>query len=503
MNGTMALRMCVVMPRSVMFVPGAVMMPMLMFSSRVVTTRAAGRPIVHTSRSRGQALPLVLAFVCLGSIAWIALYHVGQTASARVRLTHAADAVAYSGAVAQARSLNMLAYINRAHVAHQVAMAHLVTLSSWAQYGQTQSQQRSSRNPPPKLIAGLFGAAVGNAYAQARATDDIEPALAHAFQQHDDVVHQILQQASASVVESMTKSRQQMMWRVLRANYPEYGGESGETEDGPLQIVLLSDGLPGYIRSYPGRQFGRLRRMVEHAAQRYGFLQRRNQTRRYDRLVKDQCPTKRHELRRRGNTRLDIDGYWSARDTLSFHALRSNRWIGCYYREYAMGWGDNSRQSKKNPRTGDQPPHEFAQQDFWRWVQERTTWDLFSGRSNPLAKAYASSSGLHWTSRGLPDYYELNDDIAYRPLRFAIQIRQSATSLVTAEGANARAVPMGRYAYHGLAADEFVTVNSAAQAYFAPPSQNDGNNELASLFRPYWQARLSPILRSDLPRAGP
>lgn len=281
--------------------------------------------------TRGQALPLVLALLSVGSVAWIALYSVGQTANARVRLTHTADAVAYSGAVAQARSLNMLAYINRAHVAHQVAMAHLVTLSSWAQYGQTQSQQRGARNPPYTLISRLFGASAGKAYVQARATEDIAPALAYAFQQHDDVVHQILQRASGSVMESMKDSRQQMMLRVLRANYPEYGTEAGQLE-GPLPMTLLTDSLPGYVRSYSGRETGRLRHMVEHAAQRYDFLLDRNQTRRNDWIVKDQCPAKRHELRRRGNTRLDADGRWSARDTLSFHALRSNRWIGCYYR---------------------------------------------------------------------------------------------------------------------------------------------------------------------------
>lgn len=452
---------------------------------------------------RGQALPLVLALISVGSIAWIALYNVSQTASARVRLTHAADAVAYSGAVAQARSLNMLAYINRAHVAHQVAMAHLVTLSSWAQYGQTQAQQRASRNPPSTLIKGLFGASVGKAYAQALSTEDIAPALAHAFQQHDDVVHRILQQSSVSVVESLKNSRQQMMSRVLRANYPEYGGEGGRPEGGPLQIALLSDGLPGYIRSYPGRQAGRLRHMVEHAAQRYDFLQRRNQTRRHNSIVKDQCPAKRHELRRRGNTRLEIDGNWSARDTLSFHALRSNRWIGCYYREYAMGWGDNSPQSKKNPRPNQRPPHGFAQQDFWRWVHKHTTWDLSSGRSNPMAKAYAEFSATHWASRGLPNYYELNDDAAYRPLRFAIQLRHSAARSGMQGVTNSRLTPIGRYAHHGLGANGFVTVNSAAHVYFAPPSQNDGNNELASLFRPYWQARLSPILPGDVSRTQP
>src|SRR3546814_7669572 len=78
----------------------------------------------------GQALPVALALAAVCGMALVALYNVGQTAAARVRLTHAADAAAYSGALAQARTLNLLAYINRTQVAHQVAMAPLVTLAS-------------------------------------------------------------------------------------------------------------------------------------------------------------------------------------------------------------------------------------------------------------------------------------------------------------------------------------------------------------------------------------
>src|SRR5690606_23197958 len=104
------------------------------------------------SAQAGQALPVVLALAAVGGMALVALYNVGQTAAARVRLTHAADAAAYSGALAQARALNLLAYINRAQVAHQVAMAHLVTLASWAQLGQAHARQQSIRNPPASLI---------------------------------------------------------------------------------------------------------------------------------------------------------------------------------------------------------------------------------------------------------------------------------------------------------------------------------------------------------------
>src|SRR3546814_2539631 len=79
----------------------------------------------------------------------------------------ALDAAAYSGALVQARALNMLAYINRAHVGHQLAMAHLVTLGSWASLGGAQASQLKSGNPPGYLIAMLFGPDHGAAYAAA------------------------------------------------------------------------------------------------------------------------------------------------------------------------------------------------------------------------------------------------------------------------------------------------------------------------------------------------
>src|SRR5690606_27874810 len=57
-------------------------------------------------------------------------FETGTVLAEKVRQDHVLDAAAYSGALVQARSLNMLAYIHRAQAAHQVAMAHLVTLGS-------------------------------------------------------------------------------------------------------------------------------------------------------------------------------------------------------------------------------------------------------------------------------------------------------------------------------------------------------------------------------------
>jgi len=448
---------------------------------------------------RGQALPLVLALAAVGGVALVALYNVGQTAAARVRLTHAADAAAYSGALSQARALNLLAYVNRAQVAHQVAMAHLVTLASWAQFGQAQSQQRARGNPPATLIGALFGPTLGTAYARASATGSAVPELARAFQQHDQAVHQVLQQASASAVSHLPETRRQTMLRVLHANYPEFYpayGAQAVAQHGPLSLRESPDAAAGYLQQYAGNAPASLRGMVESAAGRYDFLRPRTLTRHSAWIVHRSCPTRRHELRRRGGTWLGSDGRWGALDTLSYHALRSNRWIGCYFREYAMGWGQGGRPFLGSDEYIDKPPQDFSQQDFWRWVHEHTSWDIFSGRDNPMANSYAVAGGVRWSSRGLPSYHELAGRVSEQPLRFAIQVRQTAAALSTTDAASQVAAPMGRYAYAGLRAGEAVTVASAAETYFAPPPAA-GPLEFAGLFRPYWQARLSPVAVGD------
>ena len=443
------------------------------------------------SRQYGQSLLLTVVLMAAGGLMWLLFYQVGQVAGERARLTHVADAMAYSGAVAQARSLNLLAYINRAEVAHQVAMAHLVTMASWAQFGQTQSQQAAARHPQPSLIRRLFGVAAGNAYARARVSGDIAPELAHAFQAHDAVVHQVLARASVSVAGSMAQHRQQLMQQVLAANYPDYPTNAPDfpSRESP-RFSVLSDGLAGAVTGHTGNEPGPLRDAIEQAAARQAFLQRRKVTHRNRWSVDERCSTRRHELRRRGRTWLDENGRWVALDTLSFHAVRSNRWIGCYYREYPMGWGQH--QSSTSTFAADRPPQFFSKQHFWRWVREHTSWDLHSGRSNALANAHALFDALKWHSRGLPTYHMLDSHDRYRALRFAIQVQRSRRVSFPAKFEPR----LEKMHSDDLSSDSvpgaMATVQSAAEAYFVAPSSSDSHGQsLASLFRPFWQARLS------------
>ncbi|WP_313619394.1 pilus assembly protein TadG-related protein [Achromobacter sp.] len=451
----------------------------------------------------GQALVLGMLVAVVGAASLVVLYNLGQTVEAKSRLTHAADAAAYSGALAQARALNSLAYVNRSQIAHQVAMAHLVTLGASAQYLHSMQSQRSRGNPPASLIAMLFGPDMGSAYQSASAPSDAKARLARAFDQHDRVVRRVLEVAAREVVADLQQSRDRIMRRVLAANYPAHAGvgDAGAAASSPLSMQLLTDGWPGYTESSAATRKIGLRPATEEAAGRYGFLDSRSQTRRNGWMVDPRCPLHRHELRRRGSTWLGPDGRWGAIDTQSYHALRSNRWVGCYYREYAMAWG--TAQGEKSNAPADleyveEPPLDFSQEDFWRWVEQSTSWDIFAGATNPMANSYAMAAAQRWPGGGLPAYREIAMSRAAAPLRFSLAVSLGSGVLKTTDAGSAVAAPGGRFRYAGLGRSGAVKVSSAAETYFSRPERRaDGRGELATLFRPYWQARLSAVTQQE------
>nr|WP_255468085.1 hypothetical protein [Achromobacter sp. UMC71] len=446
------------------------------------------------------------------SVALVMQYNLGRTVESRSRLTHAADAAAYSGALEQARQLNFLAYVNRTQIAHQVAMAHLVTLGAAAQYMRTLAGQRNRNNPPAALIGMLFGPDTALAYLAARGKPGAEADLARAYAEHDRVVHRVLDKGAASAVAGLPASRDRLMRAVLQDNYSQAGGGVGlaafSRTDAAPSLRLLSDGWPGFIQRQAATRRAGLRPAVEQAAARFGFLARRNETRRNPWPVSMYCPILRHELRRRGSTWLGPDGRWGALDTQSFHALRSNRWVGCYYREYAMGWGTAQGQKSKAPpdlEYVEAPPEDFSSQDFWRWVELSTNWNIFDGATNPMANSYAMAQVQRWPGLGLPGYREVALRRGAEPLRFAVAVSLAGNVLPTTDAASQVAAPAGRFRYAGLGDGGTLTVTSAAETYFArPDARPDGRPELATLFRPYWQARLSAVTPAEtlLARGG-
>lgn len=425
-------------------------------------------PAAASSRSQGgQALVLGMLLAALLAAAMLRYFVVGQVAAARSRQLHALDAAAYSGAQVQARALNMLAYINRAHTGHQVAMAHLVTLGSWALLGGAQARQVAMGNPPTYLIGMLFGSSHGAAYAAARRATGFNRLaathgeLAAAYADHDQTVRSVLVAAQRDIVRSLPAVRDQAIRDVLARNYPEL------PRGFRFDVRFDADGWPGYLQTQSGQ--GVLRQLVQHAAGLYPFLARRHHTRFNTWSVQPLCPLLRHQLRRRGFTQLDAQGIWQSVDTYAFHALRFNRWVGCYYREYPMGWGwvpARSSRPLSEPHVMHAPDN-FSSRDFWRWVSEATNWDIITGTGNPLATSRAAAARQRWRWGGLPAHISLSSMALRHPSGFALTLRLAGPE--------------------GL----LIITQTAAESFFARPHKRaDGRHERANLFHPYWQARL-------------
>lgn len=418
---------------------------------------------------QGQALVLGMLLLGVAMLAFLRYFDVAQVVGAKSRQTHALDAAAYSGAVIQTRALNTLAFINRAHAAHQIAMAHLVTLGSWASLGGTEAGQLISGNPPAYLIGMLFGANHGAAYlAASKATGfkvlaKTQGELARAYSKHDDAVRNVLLAAQNDIVTTLPTARRLAIEAVLAENYPDWGLGSD------FQLRIDYDNWPNYLKSYQASQA--FRPYVMDLSRFFGFLSSRNYTAKNNWVVEARCPNLRHQLRRRGNTELDENGLWQSADTQSYHALRSNKWIGCYYREYAMGWGwiPSAISQAFNDVYTDNPPDNFSAQDFWRWVQEATDWDLLAGTGNPLANSKAVVSKQRWEGGGLPAYFDVS--------HFA---HQGGT------------LSIGLSLRHPGPDGVQITTRSAAHTFFARPiPRNDGLQEHPNLFNPYWQASLA------------
>jgi len=91
-------------------------------------------------RQDGQTVLWFLATVAACCCVFALVYNVGQVANHKEATINAADAAALSGAMVEARMLNFQAYTNRAMIANEVTIAQLVSLDSWVQYDNNMMQ---------------------------------------------------------------------------------------------------------------------------------------------------------------------------------------------------------------------------------------------------------------------------------------------------------------------------------------------------------------------------
>ena len=423
--------------------------------------------MLRNSRQTGQVMLLGLVLCGAGVLAWGLMLELGRRVHDQSSLNRATDAAAYTAALIQARALNLHAYLNRAHIAHQLGMAHIIAVATATQYRAKLARQARIRNPPPSLIGAFFGPQHALAYTSALrgGLPDLDSlqTFRDAFLRHERHVHQVIAQVRQLQIKDFERQREQAIHQVLIANVGHSGGAlRGDTlQQLGLKVDLTLDDAKGLVVQHSANT-PIWRDFLSTLVEQYDFLSERKHTQRNVWMINPRCPLKRHELRRQGHVRLGRDGQWRSEESLSFHALRYNKIVGCYHREYPMGWAALSTQGSQQTleMAGIELP-DFSRQVFWRWAKTQR-------RGTSLTQLFGRKSETKWASKGLGQYAALASGRDDKPVRIALKVSQT------------------------LDKHSVISALATAHAYFQDPTQSRS----PSLFEPYWRATLIPNLTS-------
>lgn len=425
----------------------------------------------------GQALVLALLLLFMGLLALFFLFSTGQVAATKARLTNAADAAAYSAALWRARVLNFHAYANRAIVAQEVAVAQAVTLVSWSKYFEhfTQNAQVLAAVFPPLAPVLQSAAQVAT---QARTLTEFAAAdevfwRAAADTGYKEILQrsQELLQLSAGVFGAGAAANE-----IARANDPAF-----------FAYALTDVGeFERFTRRYASdADRERIRDLVLRSLDPFTAGPRSEDQILW--LLPSSCllslsdPSGWFQMfRKRGGTAL-APGLerWEAADTASMHDNRRSGFLGlnCRRRELVpLGWGAAEAGPAagailSNPGDVNLNPAALA----------AATGEI-DGANLPGFDSYGGISRVRELN------YEGFSNRRYPTSSLAVLARVERGSVRTANTLN---LGTGRLRLFERFAGDRLWALAAGEVYFRRPPDAGTGSEYASLYSPFWQARLA------------
>ena len=453
-------------------------------SRRVV--RPAAPAGARVAAQSGQVLPASIVFLLIIGGLFYLMANAGQTVTEKIRVTNAADAAAYSAAVVEARALNYDAYINRAMVANQIAIAQMVSFSSWVNYFATAADNFGANAtdvnffllPNPKvavLDVAFAGTAFVAAYFGGRQVQDYADYIVDGagiiITVHDVAVRALsLSQKAVHANLTLGIRQGQIAKQVAQAMDPRLDAE----------VVRVSHGFDLFTKNYgrhggSGDERGRFADVTTRS--RDEFTRERNWT-----VDSFDIPLVRRDpsLKKRGGT--DLVGYdeWRAVDTLELHGRR----FGCG--RFGLSWCDDIRKPigwgaiEVDAGGGDVGPGHHGN----AYVENPTT--AQQADSAMKSPPYAMFSGL-------PDSREIRNIDPSADVSTGITVRVSKAQADTLTSGNAaKAKPSGSLAlFNDHPAAGQIAALSRAQVFFDRiAARADGKDEIGSLYNPYWRVRL-------------
>jgi hypothetical protein len=419
---------------------------------------------------KGQTLLLGLVLMFAGCLGLYFLFNTGQLSATKQKLTNSTDAAAYSAALWRARVLNFHAYSNRAIVAQEVAVAQAVTLVAWSKYFETLTTNIAnfaSWFPPATVLQGLAQVAtLSSDLAEQAAGIEIKARAA------EDIGYKELLQKSQEILNITvgTFGMGAVANEVIKAN------------DSSFFAFALPDETTGsdFTRRYESdadRQ--RLKDIV--TASLDPFVTDRGKA--LSILPPGFCiPTRLNQvlsrfIKRGGTTMGTSLERWEAADTLSTHYWKAKAWY--------------------NPLCGGEPEfiplgYGAAESSASQQAGMLLNNPGYSAYFNPRATA-ATAFDMMMDSdySGITKVRELNyeglSNTRFPTSSVAVLARKERATLHTSAQLG---VGTGRLQLSENLADNRIWALAAAEAYFQSPHDTDSSVEYASLYSPYWQARL-------------
>ncbi|HKR76477.1 MAG TPA: pilus assembly protein TadG-related protein [Rhodanobacter sp.] len=482
---------------------------------------------------RGQALILAIIALLVLCIGVIVVFNTGQATSKKVQLINAADAAAYSAAVQQARAYNLIAYMNRASVANEVAAAQMVSWYSWMNF-----TLRGTDNfkDAVQAIAIIFDVSIVGSEVGA-ALQDVVTALNEVKTVVKTIRDgmQVAFSAGMTAIGAINKAYSLASYAIAKVDSQESlklvpeivkRNTAGEATIGARGYALLEEGAlqaMSYSNHYqiPASSSGA-------AAGRYGAD-------RYANVVmeaRDGFSRKRSDglgpLHKRGGTDLVNYRNWVGIDTLNVK-------VGWLSLDEPMAWGGaaavigtpTSFRSVASPGFGNGRGWD-SQYELDPGHYDRYSGGIDNGEAGKMALSSPAMDGTDkaWlkdyapdTDPGLQPYVDIKDNKATVPYEvdgesasaagvkaldvgpvFTVLVEQPMKTVRTSThvpGIGGQDSSSAFYVPDKAVADD-MTALSSAQVYFDRPRgfglfdsvTSPSSRELGNLFSPYWQARL-------------
>lgn len=495
-------------------------------------------------RIRGQALVLALVALVVLCLGVIVLFNTGQAVNKKVQLVDAADATAYSVAVQQARAYNLIAYMNRATVANEVAVAQMVSWYSWSNFA---LRGTDNFKDAVQAIAAAFDVTVVLAEIGA-ALQEVVTALNEVKQVAQEIrdAMQVGFSAGVTAIAALNEVYSKASWLIANVDSQEAlklaTDLAGRNTDGQGKIGARGLGLLEQdilqARDYASTYTigGGAHPRSDSAGDRYanvvmeardGFSRSRS-----DGISLD-FGFGSFSLLKRGGTDLVDYRSWVGIDTLNAKArMFCVPLAGCAIKfNVPMAWGGGAAVDGKpgsfrsvaspgiNRGRGWDSTYDIDRGHYTRYdggIDNGAAGSMalnspaIGGQGKAWLRNYASSAGAHV---GLPDrYQDTAQDKATVPYLngygaaqngvhaldvgpvFTVLIEQPMNTVRTANHVTGIGGPPDFQAPDQTVSDD-MTALASAQVYFSRPRELfpraiDSRRELGSLFSPYWQARL-------------